>query len=451
MLLNIILLLIIVFDIVVNINSCKKNKSNFEKRLPYTIETFVLLFIAPSIMMNYYLINDCKTENSLQMSLVYLVISGILSLFGDKKKSKKIKNLFMMVAINIFYIFIVSENFYLLVKSNDIFLVAFTVLTILLTFLVCISILDILIKNIVYGFYNNNKKYNHIITLMFYVIFIYFFTNISAFRYYDNLVSTLVPSSIQANNSVNNGNIEKDNNTSNKSDTYVTRKNTPQSMILVENSLLPIDDDISHDLKHDYTGYQVGNGVYWLLNDNDYKDIEFLNYLETVCKDNEYNPFRVTRLIFSDYLDTKVTTDFSSSVTFDTSNNLYIDYTQYENEDIDTYIKRMYYKIMRVFYSGDIDLTQVNIGKEDNQRYIFTVFFNEVTQTYDVFSLYFNFNSDDKFKSIHYDIVSISKNPISICSDYVDILPINQTDEAKEHYESYSINNYYYITFKYYG
>jgi hypothetical protein len=343
----------------------------------------------------------------------------------------------MVVAFNILYAFVVLPNI------NGVSIV-YTIVTLIAVALTYICILDIVIDNIVSAVFIDGERYSHAVTVALYVLVLMFFTNFAPMRY--------------VNMSFENGYVQQfisqyDHNQSAEDDSNVTY--TPTSTKVTDtytiSKSLPILSQYMIDtLPDDYKTYQVGEGIVWLLNDKDCKNFEILEYLQAVCKDHNYNPYRIMRKLFEDYLYTDVQ-DFESTATFDSENNLNLDYTQQEDESPEDFVKRMYLDIIKNFYSGSIDLDEIPVGTEDTQKYVFTVYFNETTQTYDIFSLYFYFDNDGNFISTHYDVVSISDKTIPIYSNYVDIIPSTQDDTFTETYREYHLDGQGYVLFKYYG
>jgi hypothetical protein len=163
-----------------------------------------------------------------------------------------------------------------------------------------------------------------------------------------------------------------------------------------------------------------------------------------------HNPFYTARKLLTEYLDITVRpNDFNSMEYEDYSNNLSIDFSQKRNESCEDYVRRIHYTLMNLYTSG-LDLSDVQVGDGDNQKYVFSAFYNSVTSTYDVLCLFFAY-SGETVTNINYDLVSISENPIPVYSNYFDALPVYDGNSMVEKYQEYNIDDKYFVMFKYYN
>lgn len=456
MVINILILVILVLDFILNLTKAKKmfseKKHHFE--LPYGTPTVFLMIVLPSLVYNYLIINGCDSI-TLQINLLGYILGVCAFLVVLPMQDKTTKDVVSMVIITILlnslYSLFASNILYSMVSKNSLTMVLFIVVHIVLILVIHFKVFDIFSKSFVYSIYSNSKQYLKFVNALTYLILIFSMSKLSVLQYKDNTIKLLnkySSSSIGTFQTISDSN-DGTYTTGTKVDnvSYTPLANTANNAIYISEDLTPLDSNILSEIVDSYEMPNVNAKI------NDYtqgtSDLELLNYIQSM--DCYHNPFYTARKLISDYLDTSVTpSDFNTIQYEDCSNNLMLDYTQYDGETCEDYAKRVHSTILNQFCPSGLDLFNVEVGDSNDQKYIFSIYYNELTQTYDILCLFFKYDYDI-VTNINYDLVSISKEPIPVYSNYFDILPTYDNASMVERYQEYNISDNYYVMFKYYN
>lgn len=458
MIINIIILCILVVDFVVNLTKTKKNftkKKHPHFELPYGTPTIFLMILLPSITYNYLLFNDCTT-NTLTLNTVGYILGVSAFLIFLPMQDRTTKDVISMVAITVIlnglYCLFGANIVYSMVSIKNIGLIIFTIAHIIILLGIHLKVFDIFSKFFAYSLFANSKKFLKFTNTLTYLILIASLTNLSTLQYKDNTIMLLKRYSGNTTGTFQT-NLDTDTETNDtliapvEDKTYIPLTYTSESAIYVAEDLAPLDYSIQAEIVNSYEMPNVDANI------NDYtqgtSNLELLNYIQNMnC---HQNPFYTARKLISDYLYTTVTpSEFNTIQYEDCSNNLMLDYTQYDNETCEDYAKRIHSMILNQFCPSGLNLSNVEVGDSNDQKYIFSIYYNETTQTYDILCLFFKYDYD-RVTNINYDLVSIAEEPIPVYSNYFDVLPTYDNNSMVERYQEYDIDGEYYVMFKYYN
>jgi hypothetical protein len=451
MFITIIVVAVLLFDFIFNLSRTKTaiaNTRNYEFNLPYGSVTLFLLILTPSIMYNYLLINGCSSD-TLTLNLIGYIVGVCILVAFLPVEEHSIKNLvgvfFITIVLNSLYCKFCAEFLYEGISNNSTTNLVFTIVTAILVVAIHFRVFDMFSKIFAYSYCANSLDYMKFINVLTCIILVFSFSKLSAFQYRYNIIesigsgsNSMVSSTFQA--------IPEDTSSIESIEDYSPVVSTSNNAVYVSDDLPTLDSDIQTHIMKTYGMSNVNATVNWYIQDT--PDFELLKYLQSM--DCTHNPFYTARKLLTEYLDVTVRpNDFNVMEYENYSNNLKIDFSQASNESCEEYVKRIYSDIMNVCTTG-LDLSTVQIGDGDNQKYIFSAFYNDITSTYDVLCLFFAY-SGETVTNINYDLLSISESAIPVYSNYFDILPVYDGNSMEEKYQEYNIDDKYFVMFKYYN